>query len=208
MSAAELMRDLINTPASLVGLTVEQYHRMIDEGILEEGEPIELLDGFLVRKDRAKAGEDPTTVGHEHLWAVENLKRVLRDVEKHGCFLLSQQPITLPPDGEPEPDGAIVRGTIDDYRRKKPSTADVACVIEVADSSIDRDRGTKLRIYADAAIGQYIIINLLEKVVEIYESPIVGSGRFGPPQRLKGADWVSFAVAGARIEVEASKLLP
>src|SRR5437764_815669 len=175
MSSIQLMRDLIRTPESLVGLTVEQYHRMIDRGILEEGAPIELLDGILVRKDRAKAGEDPRTVGNEHLWAVENLRRVMRDVESHGFFVLSQQPITLPPDGEPEPDGAIVRGTIDDYRRRKPVAADVSCVIEVADSSLDRDRGTKQRIYADAGIGQYIIINLFEKTVEVYERPIRGS---------------------------------
>ena len=69
---------------------------MIDEGILESGTPIELLDGFLVRKDRAKAGEDPMTVGDEHSWAVENLKRVLSAVESMGHHVRSQQPVTLP----------------------------------------------------------------------------------------------------------------
>lgn len=105
MSAAQLMHDLAQTPGSFVGLTVEQYHCMIEEGILEEGTPIELLDGFLVRKDRARAGEDPTTVNDEHIWAVENLRRVLRDVDAREHYLRLQQPVVLPPDGEPEPDG-------------------------------------------------------------------------------------------------------
>src|SRR2546421_11459684 len=118
MSSIQLMRDLIKTPESLVGLTVEQYHLMIDRGILEEGAPIELLDGILVRKDRAKAGEDPMTVGLEHIWAVENLGEELSAAKSLGCYVRIQQPITLPPDGEPEPDGAIGRGATDEYRRR------------------------------------------------------------------------------------------
>lgn len=52
-------------------LTVDQYHRMIDSGILREGEPIELLDGVLVYKDRSDRGEDPMTVGKRHALAVQ-----------------------------------------------------------------------------------------------------------------------------------------
>jgi len=99
MSAVQLMREMINTPEAFVGLTVEQYHRMIERRILEEELPIELLEGFLVRKNRAKAGEDARTVGDEHRWAVENLKRVLAPVSAHACHLTSQQPVMLPPDG-------------------------------------------------------------------------------------------------------------
>jgi Uma2 family endonuclease len=208
MSAVQRIRDLLSTPGSPVGLTVEQYHRMIEGRILEEGAPIELLDGFLVHKDRAKAGEDPMTIGNEHRWAVENLKRVLAAVESHGHHLTSQQPVTLPPDGEPEPDGAIVRGTIDDYRLGPPTGADVSCVIEVADSSLDRDRGTKQRIYADAGIGQYVIVNLVERVIEVYERPAVGTGRYDAPARVRGGERVAFAVGDARVEVEAARLLP
>jgi Uma2 family endonuclease len=202
------MHDLAQTPGSLIGLTVEQYHRMIEAGILEEGAPIELLDGFLVRKDRAKAGEDSMTVNDEHIWAVENLRRVLRDVESRGYYIRLQQPVVLPPDGEPEPDGAIVRGNMDDYRRRKPVAADISCVIEVADSSLSKDRGTKQRIYADAGIGQYVIINLVDKVVEVYERPLSGAGRYEDVQRRNGGEQVVFRVGLTPIEVEASKLLP
>lgn len=208
MSAVQRARDLLNTPGPVVGLTVDQYHRMIEGGILESGAPIELLDGFLVHKDRAKAGEDPMTVGLDHIWAVDNLPEVLAGVRAAGFYVRTQQPITLPPDGEPEPDGAIVRGTKDDYRKRKPMAGDLACVIEVADSSLDRDRGTKQRIYADAGIAQYVIINLMERVVEVYERPLVGSGRYADVRRLRGAERVGFPAGGESIEVEAARLLP
>src|SRR5690348_449745 len=141
MSTTQL-RELVNS-ASVVGLTLDQYVRMIKEGILPEGEPIELLDGILVRKNRAKAGEDPMTVGFEHVWAVKNLGLLLMPVERDGCHVAVQQPIALPPDGAPEPDVAIVRGSINDYRDRYPSAGDLPCVVEVADSSKYHDRLTK-----------------------------------------------------------------
>src|SRR4051794_16398781 len=107
MSTAEL-RELVEG-ASVVGLTIDQYISMIKNGILREGAPIELIDGFLVRKDRSKAGEDAMTIGFDHVWAVKNLAVVLRQVEQHGCHLGLQQPIAIPPDSVPEPDGAITR---------------------------------------------------------------------------------------------------
>src|SRR6266700_1135398 len=98
MSTAQL-RELVDNDA-MVGLTLDQYVRMIDARILPEGEPIELLDGFLVRKDRSKAGEDPMTVGFDHVWAVQNLITTLAALcAQHGCHVRLQQPIALPPDG-------------------------------------------------------------------------------------------------------------
>ena len=69
-------------------------------------------------------------------------------------------------------------------------------------------RRPKQRIYADAGIGQYVIINLFEKTVEVYKGPMRGSGRYGPAQRLKGDDMVRFSVGAAHIEAPARKLLP
>src|SRR4051812_38930380 len=104
---------------------------MMKNGILREGAPIELIDGFLVHKDRSKAGEDSISVGFEHVWGVQNLIRVLAAVAQHGCHLGIQQPIAIPPDSVPEPDGAITRGTINDYRTRYPGAADLPCAIEV-----------------------------------------------------------------------------
>jgi len=201
-------RELVRTEG-LVGLTLEQYERMIEQGILPEGEPIELLDGFLFRKDRAKAGEDPMTVGYEHAYVVQRLMALNAMVPAHGCHFRCQLPIALPPDGAPEPDGAIVRGRPEDYRDHHPTAGDTPCVIEVADNSLQRDRVTKLRIYADGGISQYVIINLVERVVEVYEHPLCGRGRYESSRRLEPSQSVRFSCAeGAGIEVPVASLLP
>jgi hypothetical protein len=207
MTTAQL-RELADS-ASVVGLTVAQYLRMIQNGILPEGEPIELLDGFLVRKDRAKAGEDPMTVGIEHIWAVEKLKRLLAaEVERHGCHLRTQQPISLPPDGAPEPDGSIAKGTEDDYASRLATAADIPCVIEVADSSLQHDRVTKRRIYAQGGIAQYVIINLVDRRVEVYEQPDRALGVYAKDQECRGDVMVHFSVGAASVSIEARRLLP
>jgi Uma2 family endonuclease len=152
----------------LLPWTVEQYHLAIRSGVLEEDPAYELLDGLIVRKDRSEAGDDPLRVGNRHRRAVLFLMRLVDQLRTHGCFLQSQQPIALPPHDEPEPDGAIIRGEIDDCRDGPPGPADVLCVIEVADASLRRDRGVKLRAYAAARIPLYVIVNLIDDQVEIY----------------------------------------
>ena len=72
---------------------------------------------------------------------------------------------------EPEPDIAIVKGKRTDYFEQHPTAGDVAIIIEVADSSLQRDRTLKRGIYAEAAIPVYWIINLVENQIEIYEEP-------------------------------------
>jgi Uma2 family endonuclease len=181
MSGAQL-KQLLND-ATVVPITIEQYHRMIETGILEEGEPIELLDGMLVRKDRSAAGEDPMTVGHLHAWVVAQLTILLAVLANRGCHCRPQLPVSLPPDGEPEPDASIVRGSPRDYLHAHPSAADVSCVVEVSDSSLILDRSTKQRVYADAGIPQYLIVNLVDHVVEEYRGPVKGGGRYAAMQR-------------------------
>jgi Uma2 family endonuclease len=207
MSAAQ-PRDLFNS-GSVVGFTLDQYLRMIEEGILPEGEPIELLDGFIMRKDRSKEGEDPMTVGFEHAWEVQNLGRVLEQVAQHGCHVRTQQPIALPPDSAPEPDGAITRGTIDDYVGRYPGAADLPCVIEVADSSLHHDRVTKKRIYARGGVPQYVIINLIDRVVEVWEGRVAGDERYANESVIRPGEVVRFSVGrGQAIEVPAAQLFP
>src|SRR5207244_2269680 len=104
-------------PAQFVPLTLEQYHKMIETGILISGDPIELLDGLLVPKDRSKAGEDPMSVGEEHAFDVDELGALNRLLPA-GCYIRIQQPVQLPPNSEPEPDGSIVRGAPSDYRHR------------------------------------------------------------------------------------------
>jgi Uma2 family endonuclease len=196
-------------PVELKRLTVEQYHRMIDAGILVSGEPYELIDGLIVRKDRSAAGEDPMTVGFGHVLVVQRLTDLNPKLKRLGCYMRAQMPVALPPYDEPEPDGVIALGTAEDYRDRHPGARDVLCAIEVSDSSLRGDRTTKLRIYANSGINQYVIVNLPERVIEVYTQPVVGKGRYAQSTTLSPRQRVEFpAGRGKRLSVPVRSLLP
>jgi Uma2 family endonuclease len=163
-------------------LSVEQYHAMARAGILDEDAPVELLEGWLVQK---------MTNYPPHVLAARLVRQALQNLISSRWFVASQDPITLA-DSEPEPDVAIVRGTLRDYRERHPGPQDVALVVEVADTSLRQDRGTKKRIYAGAGIGVYWIVNLKARAVEVYTEPITtGKGpdyaqrhNYGPDDEL------------------------
>jgi Uma2 family endonuclease len=149
------------TSEPIFRLTVEQYHAMIRAGELTEDDPVELLEGILVFKM-------PKNTPHS---VVTGLAR--REIERllpGGWHVRVQDPVTLA-DGEPEPDAAVVRGAVEDYLVEHPGPVDVALAIEVADSSLARDRSIKLRSYARAGIVAYWIINLVERQVEACSVP-------------------------------------
>ena len=89
-------------------LSTEQYHRMIDAGILDEDPGTELLDGVLVRKDRGDPGGNPMTVGEAHAFVVKQLAHLGLRLDAERMHLQTQQPVVIPEHGEPEPDAAIV----------------------------------------------------------------------------------------------------
>lgn len=197
------LRESPSPPSELVALTVDQYHRMISTGVLEEGEPVELLDGVLVPKDRG----DGMTMSPEHRLAMSRLMRLAPRIEALGGHLQLQGPLTLVPHQEPEPDGMLVRGKPEDYTGRHPAPDDVGCVIEVSSSSLERDRTTKQRIYADAGIPQYVIVNLVDRRVEVYEEPKPGTGHYGLVRLADGEDAVLLRLGEAAIETRASELL-
>jgi hypothetical protein len=182
---------------------------MVRAGILREGEPLELIGGVLVYKDRSERGEDPMTVGKRHNLVVKLLARLDPELARLGCHMQTQGPLSLPPYDEPEPDGLILRGEPRGYLERVPQASDAACIIEVADSSLAYDRSQKLSLYARAGIEQYIIVNLRENVLEVYEGPIVDEARYAAMTVRRAGDGVSLRVpAGGRFEVETSRLLP
>lgn len=119
------------------------------------------------------------TVGHQHALVVTKLAALGPRLARLGCHIRTQQPITLAPYSEPEPDAAIVSGSPDDYADRHPRGGDVLCAVEVADSSLEIDRTIKLAIYARAAIPAYLIVNLVEHVFELHTKPIRRSARYG-----------------------------
>lgn len=192
-----------------VKITVDQYHRMIAAGILREGEPIELLDGQLIRKDRSAQGEDPMTVGGRHALGIELLIELNPKLKRFGSYVRVQLPVTLSEHQEPEPDGAIVNGSAGTYVDGHPGPGDISCVIEVADSSLAEDRGRKQRIYADHGIAQYLIVNLVDNVVEEYTEPEVGRGRYARVTPYPAGKRIELrTAAGKPLVVPVRSLLP
>jgi Uma2 family endonuclease len=142
-------------------LSVEQYHTMIECGVLTEDDPVELLEGWLIPKMPKNA---------PHVMANELTRDALAALLPEGWFLNAQQPITLA-NSEPEPDITIVLGSRRDYPDRLPYAADIALVVEVSDATLQRDREWKRRLYAEARIVRYWILSLLDQHLEVYTAP-------------------------------------
>lgn len=202
---------IIEGPTLPFRYDVQAYHALLSTGVIEEGAPYELLDGQIVRKLRNAMGEDPMTIGYEHVGCVQKLARLNGKLSKRGCHLRIQQPIAIPPFNVPEPDGAIVTGDVEFYisAKRHPEEREILCLIEVADASLSRDRGYKLRCYADAGVVMYVIVNLPERVAELYTEPVQGAGRYGRSVTLRGKEKLTLpTVEGSGVVVSVSSLLP
>lgn len=154
--------DPLVTPPELVKRwTVAEYHELIRLGILKEGDPYELIEGWLVSKMTKKPPHD-AKVNFLNQYFVRMLP------EAWSCRVQSAISLT---DGEPEPDLTIVNGSPLNFDERHPTPAEIAMVIEVSDTSYSRDSTIKLRSYARAGIINYWIVNLLTKQFEVYSSP-------------------------------------
>ena len=195
---------------SLVPITIEQYHRMVEQGIVPEDGTVELLRGALVRKDRSSPGEDPMGHSPRHKLVVASLTALAGRINQGGaCHLQIQLPVSCPPDGEPEPDASIVRGVPRDYADRLPGPADVSSVVEVAHSSVQRDREVKLPIYAMASIAQYVLINLENDTVEVYTDPDAAAGQYRSKQTLDRTQSLSLRLPqGGAFTFSIVELLP
>ena len=160
------MSALLASVPTVVGpfwrLSVERYHAMIAGGVLTPDDHVELLDGLLLEK----MSKNPAPrIG------TRKLRKAIESVVPPGFYVDEQEPITLA-ESEPEPDVAVIRGNDSGvYHDRHPGPADVLLVCEVSDTSLERDRNLKRRIYARAAIPVYWILNLESRKLEIYSQP-------------------------------------
>ena len=141
--------------------TVDEYHRMVEAGVLTENDSVELLEGWIVAKMPHRPSHDAT---------IDQTGEVLRGQLPVGWRLRIQSAITTD-DSEPEPDLAVVLGPPSRYAAHHPGPQDIALLIEVADSSLAHDREVKGRMYARVGIAAYWIINLVDTQVEVYSEP-------------------------------------
>jgi Uma2 family endonuclease len=194
-SVAAIPNDLI------LRLSIEQYHAMIQAGILTDDDSVELLEGWLVFKMPKNPPHRATT---------RLVRTALENILPRGWYVDSQEPITLS-NSEPEPDIVVVRGDTRQYLDRHPGAEDIALIIEVSDTTLQRDRTVKKRIYARAGIAIYWIVNLVEEQVEVYSQPIV---EFEQPDYSQRLDFGRSAVIPVIIEgveigaIDVNSLLP
>ncbi len=201
-----LIQDAAAGDAEIIGMTVDIYDYLIEHKLFEEDLTLELLDGLIVKKIRGAAGGDPHMIGDRHRVVVNYLTRLAASFAPYGSYIQIQQPVRLPPWNEPEPDASVIRGD-PDATTEKPLAADVLCVIEVADSSLSRDLRTKLRAYAQAGIGQYVVVDLVHDIVLDHANPAGGS--YPAPRSLHSGDTLRISAGGGQfVDVPVDRLLP
>ena len=137
-----------------------EYERLIDLGVFQPGDPIELIGGELLVAEPQ---------GAPHYTSIQKTARVLERAFGPSWNVRTQGPMGLDEESEPEPDVAVVTGEPEDYGRAHPSRADL--VVEVSESSLAFDRGHKGSVYARAGIADYWVVNLVDRILEVYRDP-------------------------------------
>ena len=141
--------------------SVDEYHKMIEAGILGPDHKVELLEGLIV----PKMPEDPI-----HAAVIYTLVRWLGRNLSDEWAVRGPAPVTTA-DSEPEPDVVVARGTEMSYSDHHPQAPEIALVVEVANTSLYRDRNWKQRINARAGMAEYWIVHLARRTIERYTRP-------------------------------------
>ncbi|MDY6782976.1 MAG: Uma2 family endonuclease [Cyanobacteriota bacterium] len=165
MTPPNLLPNFIATPelSSLKRWTVKDYHRMSELGLLDPNERTELISGQILLM---------SPKGTPHVTALRLLATTFDALlEQRDAFVSTQDPIQLDDFSEPEPDLAIVKGSILDYANRHPRPDDLYLVVEVADSTLKQDCEIKDKLYARAGIVEYWVLDINNRQLHIFRNP-------------------------------------
>ncbi|MEM9528464.1 MAG: Uma2 family endonuclease [Bacteroidota bacterium] len=149
--------------------TIERYHNAIAAGVLTEYDKVELIKGRIIKK---------MPISEDHSGVVENLTLLFFELLGRKFRYRSENPITLPNDSEPEPDFVVAKKLEEGEKSYHPRPEHIHLVIEVANETLDYDRKVKAKLYAEAGIKEYWIINIKFRKVEVYSSPSLEDGSY------------------------------
>ncbi|NJO43235.1 MAG: Uma2 family endonuclease [Cyanobacteria bacterium CRU_2_1] len=150
-------------PTTLKRWTVQDYHRMNELGILDPNERTELIAGQITLM---------AAKGTPHILSLRLLSHQLdKLLVDQPVFVSTQDPIQLDDFSEPEPDLAVVRGTELDYADRHPRPSDVYLIVEVADSTLRQDCEIKDKLYAQANIIEYWVLDLKNRQLHLFRNP-------------------------------------
>jgi Uma2 family endonuclease len=198
------LADSEETVVSTVQLrrwTRDEFQQIAESGVLRPDERVELIEGEIF--------ELPPQLSY-HATGVCLAQDALRDAFGAGFVCRAQLPLALGQRSQPEPDVAVVPGTIRDFANAHPTTA--LLVVEVSEATLSFDRDTKGSLYASAGIPEYWIVNLVHRQLELYRDPApIPETRYGFGYRtriiaLSGELVDTPSPTGARVAVD--DLLP
>ena len=179
-------------------ITVAEYDRMIEDGTIGEDDPVELIEGVVVPKMPRKP---------PHRVSTRKTAKALERMVPPGWYVAVQEAIVIEWDGKPEPDVAVVLAELEYDATRDPLAAECCLVVEVAESSLEYDRTTKRALYATAGIPVYWIVNLIDRVVEVYSTPV--GGAYAAPTVLGEGELVEVVIAGQVVgTIAVASLLP
>lgn len=156
--------------------TVAQYQRMVAEGIFPADARVELLNGKVVNKVSRNPPHDTSLSLAQH---------ELEDALSAEWYLRIQMAVVLGKASQPEPDIAVVLAPIKRYSKQHPVLKDIGMLVEVTDSSLLQDRRDKAPIYASGRVPWFWIVNVADKIVEVYSDPKGGAS----PEYRKRVDY-------------------
>ena len=160
---------------------------MAETGVLRPDARVELLDGQII---------DMSPIGPFHGGVTKFLSRFFFAAAKGRWITSVQDPVRLDDHSEPEPDLMLLKPSADFYRKRHPQPEDVFLLVEIADTTLERDQEDKLPVYARAGIAEAWIVNLNDQTIEVYTLPgftgyssktILGAGDKASPQAFPDA---------------------
>lgn len=152
----------VEVMASRRRFTRAEYYRMAEVGILREDDRVELIKGEIV---------EMSPIGRRHSAFIGNLTQLLVVRLAGRALVWVQNPVALADDTEPQPDIAVLRRRRVPYKEREAWAEDALLLIEVADSSLAYDRTTKRRLYAEAGIPEYWVVDCIAETVEVHRTP-------------------------------------
>jgi Uma2 family endonuclease len=161
---SQTLQPPIAPALTLAKISLEQYHRMVEAGIWDDRQ-VELLNGIIV-----EMSPEGTLHAHRSTDLGEHLIRLLGN----RAQVRPAKPITLSDGSEPEPDLAIVQRLGDEYLSHHPYAENIFWVVEYSNTSLEKDLGIKVEIYAAANISEYWVANLKENQLVVFREPVDG----------------------------------
>ena len=140
--------------------TRSEYHRMADLDFFV-GRRVELVEGQVIEMAAMRS---------PHAVSIDLADAALKTAFGPEYYIRQQKPFVVSDISEPEPDVAVIKGSVRDFARAHPTES--ALLVEIADSSLRYGRETKCSLYAKAGVPEYWIVNLVARQLEVHRQPV------------------------------------